>query len=72
MGSVIKRLKSGSPIYTVEETGDGGFVLIPNPEYADEFSQLVRNLMSVPSSEFVILPTRNGKRRYSLAVVLPL
>jgi hypothetical protein len=71
MGCLLDRLKAGSTAYTVESTGEGGFVLFCREGHADEFTILVRDLVSRFPSEFVILPTSNGSNGYERAVVLP-
>ncbi len=72
MGSLLDRLKAGSTAYTVEPTGDGGFVLVRDEKHAEEFTALVRDLLNRPTTEFVLLPTTDGHAGYERAVILPL
>ncbi|WP_433949998.1 hypothetical protein [Brevundimonas bullata] len=68
----MERLKAGSTAYNVEPTGDGGYILVRHEEHAEEFTQLVRDLINQPTDEFVILPTSDGETGYERAVILPL
>jgi len=72
MTSSLHRLAAGSPYYRVEPTGEGGFVIIRDDRYAEDFSRIVRNLMNCPSTDFIVLPTHDGRRGYARAVILPL
>ena len=72
MGCLLERLKAGSTAYNVEPTGDGGFILVRDIEHAEEFTNLVRDLINRPTDEFVILPTSDGHTGYERAVILPL
>ncbi|NBW08187.1 MAG: hypothetical protein EBR82_09190 [Caulobacteraceae bacterium] len=72
MGRLFDRLKAGAAEYTVEPTGEGGFVLIRNDEHSEAFARLVRDLINYPNDEFAMLPTGDGRGGYERVVILPL
>ncbi len=72
MGRLLDRLTAGSAAYNVEPSGDGGYVLVRDDGHAEEFSKLVRNLIDLPTDEFVILPISDGHTGYERAVILPM
>lgn len=47
-------------------------MIIRDDRYAEDFSRIVRNLMNCPSTDFIVLPTHDGRRGYARAVILPL
>jgi hypothetical protein len=71
MGTLLDRLKTGSPDYAVEMAGDG-FVLVRREDHCDEFNRLVRELLNRNSEEFVILPVTDGGKGYDRAIILPI
>jgi len=72
MGRLLERLTSGAVEYTVEPTGDGGFVLIRNDEHSEAFARIVRDLINYPNDEFAVLATGDGRDGYERIVILPL
>lgn len=70
MGRLLDRLLSMSPAYEVRREADG-FVLIGKPEYAEEFSDLVRQAADQAGEDYIVFPTSDGRRGYSQMFILP-
>lgn len=71
MGRLLDKLLKTSPAYDIRQDKDG-FVLIGNPGYIDEFSDLVREAVDHAGEDFVVFPTSDGSHRYRQMFVMPL
>lgn len=71
MGRLLDRLLEGSHAYSIKREPDG-FILIGQPDCADKFSDLVRDVSQKAGEDFIVFTTSDGHSGYSQMFVLPL
>ncbi len=71
MGRLLDRLLEGSHVYRVKREADG-YTLVAEPDYVDEFSDLVREASERAGDDFIVFTTSDGGLGYSQMFVMPM
>lgn len=71
MGRLLDRLLQGSHAYSIKRDADG-FVLIGQPEWAEEFNDLVRDVSQKAGDDLIVFTTSDGRHGYSQMYILPM
>lgn len=69
MNPFLKRLRAGSPVYTVEDTKDG-FSLVLREDQSEQFSALVREIVEQSGPDYAAFPTSRSGTGYDRVFIM--